>query len=104
MYGETCQDYFRGRPRKCRRFVRAGLGIAQHSMWHIADDLRAGRMERVLPEYEVPDSGIYSVKPQRLHVPPRVRAFEEFLANRWTALAGFDTQGDRSSARSRKSR
>lgn len=63
-----------------RDAVLAGLGIAVHSIWHVADDLRAGRMLQVLPDYDVPDSGIYAVKPQRRQVPPRVRAFEDFLA------------------------
>ncbi|SEI88347.1 LysR family transcriptional regulator [Frateuria terrea] len=62
-----------------RDAVLAGLGIALHSMWHVYDDLLAGRMQRVLPEYEVPASEIYAVKPGRGQVPPRVRAFEDFL-------------------------
>lgn len=63
-----------------RDAVLAGLGIAVHSMWQVADDLLAGRLQRVLTKYEVPDSGIYAVKPQRRQMPPRVRAFEDFLA------------------------
>ena len=77
-----------------RDAVLAGLGIALHSMWHIADDLAAGRMQRVLPDYEVPGSEIYSIKPQRCQVPPRVRAFEDFLIEHfghqppWDRIAG----------------
>jgi DNA-binding transcriptional LysR family regulator len=58
----------------------AGLGIALHSTWHICDDLRAGRLEIVLPDYPIADTGIYAVMPQRRLMPPRVRAFTEFLA------------------------
>jgi molybdate transport repressor ModE-like protein len=58
----------------------AGLGIALHSTWHIRDDLRAGRLQIVLPDYPVPDTGIYAVMPQRRLTPPRVRAFTQFLA------------------------
>ncbi|RZT39548.1 LysR family transcriptional regulator [Cupriavidus agavae] len=61
----------------------AGFGIALHSTWHICEDLRAGRLVQVLPEYPVADSGIYAVMPQRKLVPQRVRAFVDFLAERW---------------------
>ncbi|CAG9168663.1 LysR family transcriptional regulator [Cupriavidus respiraculi] len=58
----------------------AGLGIAQHSVWHVWRELRDGRLVQVLPGYPIPDTGIYAVMPQRRLVPPRVRAFVEFLA------------------------
>jgi DNA-binding transcriptional LysR family regulator len=57
----------------------AGLGISMHSTWHVWDDLRSGRLQVVLPDYPLPDTGIYAVTPQRRMVPPRVRAFVEFL-------------------------
>ncbi|OJH35478.1 LysR family transcriptional regulator [Cystobacter ferrugineus] len=60
----------------------AGEGIAIHSIWHIADDLRAGRLRVVLPGYTLPETGIHAVMPQRRMVPPRVRAFIDFLAER----------------------
>lgn len=61
----------------------AGLGIAVHSSWHVIEDLRAGRLVQVLPEYPLAESGIYAVMPQRRLVPPRVRAFVDFLAERF---------------------
>jgi DNA-binding transcriptional LysR family regulator len=61
----------------------AGLGIALHSTWHVCEDLRAGRLQTVLPDYSVATSGIYAVMPQRRLVPPRVRAFVDFLAERF---------------------
>jgi DNA-binding transcriptional LysR family regulator len=60
----------------------AGLGIALHSTWHIDEDLRAGRLVRVLPEYAL-SNAIHAVMPQRRLVPPRVRAFVDFLAERF---------------------
>jgi DNA-binding transcriptional LysR family regulator len=56
-----------------------GLGIALHSTWHVCEDLRAGRLKQVLPDYRLPDSGIYAVMPQRRLVLPRVRVFVDFL-------------------------
>lgn len=61
----------------------AGLGIAVHSSWHVCEDLRSGRLVQVLPEYPIVDSGIYAVMPQRRLVPPRVRAFVDFLAEKF---------------------
>ncbi|MDK3021006.1 LysR family transcriptional regulator [Cupriavidus taiwanensis] len=61
----------------------AGFGIALHSAWHVCADLQAGRLVQVLPDYPLADTGIYAVMPQRRLVPPRVRAFVDFLAERF---------------------
>ncbi|HVI60508.1 MAG TPA: LysR family transcriptional regulator [Luteimonas sp.] len=66
-----------------RDAVVAGLGIALHSTWHVCEDLHAGRLQRVLPDHSIAESGIYAVMPQRRMVPPRVRAFTDFLAARF---------------------
>lgn len=72
----------------------AGFGIALHSAWHVCADMRAGRLVQVLPDYPLADTGIYAVMPQRRLVPPRVRAFVDFLAERfgdnppWERLRG----------------
>jgi DNA-binding transcriptional LysR family regulator len=60
----------------------AGMGIAMHSTWHVNGDLRAGRLQVVLPGWPLADTGIHAVMPQRRLVPPRVRAFVDFLAQR----------------------
>jgi len=59
----------------------AGLGIALHSTWHVCEDLHAGRLQVVLPDYAIAESGIHAVMPQRRMVPPRVRALVDFLAS-----------------------
>ena len=63
-----------------RDAVLAGQGIAQHSLWHVHEELRAGRLEVVLPDYTLPEGAVWAVMPQRRMVPPRVRAFVDFLA------------------------
>ncbi|WP_049621622.1 LysR family transcriptional regulator [Frateuria defendens] len=60
--------------------AEAGLGIAMHSLWHIHRELCEGRLQVVLPDYALDDTGIHAVMPQRRLVPPRVRAFVDFLA------------------------
>lgn len=57
----------------------AGEGIAMFSFWHVAEDLRTGRLQPVLSDWGVRETGIHAVMPQRRFVPPRVRAFVEFL-------------------------
>jgi DNA-binding transcriptional LysR family regulator len=57
----------------------AGEGIAMHSLWHVADDLRAGRLNIVLPDYRLATTAISAVMPQRRLTPPRVSAFVDYL-------------------------
>lgn len=68
----------------------AGLGIALHSTWHVCEDLRAGRLQLVLPGYSPPESGIYAVMAQRRLVPARARAFADFLAQRFGKTPPWD--------------
>jgi len=65
-----------------RDAVVAGLGIALHSVWHVHEQLRDGRLQVLLPDYPIAATGIHAVMPQRRLVPPRVRAFVDFLAER----------------------
>jgi len=65
-----------------RDAVVAGLGIAMHSVWHVHQQLRDGRLQVVLPDHAIATTGIHAVMPQRRLVPPRVRAFVDFLAER----------------------
>jgi DNA-binding transcriptional LysR family regulator len=68
----------------------AGMGIALHSTWHVCEDLRAGRLQLVLPGYSPPESGIYAVMAQRRLVPARARAFTDFLAQRFGKTPPWD--------------
>jgi DNA-binding transcriptional LysR family regulator len=68
----------------------AGLGIAQHSTWHVHEDLREGRLKLVLADYSIADTGIYAVMPQRRLVPLRVRAFVDFLAEQFSETPAWE--------------
>ena len=57
----------------------AGEGIALHSLWHVAEDLRQGRLQVVLPAYSPATTAISAVMPRRQLVPTRVRAFVDLL-------------------------
>lgn len=58
-----------------------GLGISLHTVWHVCDDIKAGRLVQLLPDYYT-ESAIYAVMPNRRLVPPRVRAFVDYLTLR----------------------
>lgn len=60
--------------------VVAGLGVSLHSLWHVHEQVRSGALKVLLPDYPTPLTGIHTVMPQRRLVPPRVRAFTDFLA------------------------
>lgn len=61
----------------------AGQGIASFSLWHIVDDLRAGRLRLLLPDWRLPATAINAVTPHRRTTPPRVRAFVDFLGEKF---------------------
>ncbi len=61
----------------------AGMGIARLSRWHLRDDLAAGRVVPLLEDFNPGDEEIfYAVYVgQGKHLPARVRAFLDFLAD-----------------------
>lgn len=65
----------------------AGMGLACLPKWLIADDLRAGRLVEVLTDFDVTptefDAGIYFTYPSREYLPRKVRAFYEFLKDKY---------------------
>ena len=58
----------------------AGLGLAPAPEWLVADALVAGRLTRVLADYEPPSGGIYAVYPTNRLLAPRVRVFVDHIA------------------------
>ena len=61
----------------------AGHGILVSPSFYVAELLRSGRLKRILGLYRLRELGIHAVYPQRGHVPPKVRAFVDFLAQRF---------------------
>jgi DNA-binding transcriptional LysR family regulator len=62
----------------------AGVGIAFEPDFIVGPDVRAGRLVPLLREFAPPASGIHVVYPSRRHLSAKVRAFTEFLAERFT--------------------
>jgi DNA-binding transcriptional LysR family regulator len=61
----------------------AGHGILMAPTFYVGPLIRDGRLKRILERYKLPDLPIHAVYPQRSHVPPKVRAFIDFLAQRF---------------------
>ena len=63
--------------------VQSGAGISMGSLWSIGPDLKAGRLVRVLPDYEVNDgSAIWLVYPKSNVLTAKVRVFIDFLVEK----------------------
>lgn len=64
--------------------ARFGLGIGLKSIWDVGEDLRSGRLVRVLPEWELQDLGaIWALRPPNRFAPPRVKAFIDLLKEKY---------------------
>jgi DNA-binding transcriptional LysR family regulator len=61
----------------------SGVGVAFEPDFIVGEDLKAGRLVRLLDGYESPAEGIYAVYPSRRHLSAKVRAFVDFLAARF---------------------
>ena len=69
------------------RMTLAGLGISRLAESYVAADVRAGRLVPVLCDVNRPEPfPIYAVYPHRKHLSPKVRAFVDFLVERFTPI------------------
>jgi len=63
--------------------AKAGLGIAGTLSYLVADDLRSGQLERVLPDWCAGHFTVYACMPSRKFMPQRARAFNDFLVEQF---------------------
>jgi DNA-binding transcriptional LysR family regulator len=63
-----------------------GLGIALLPAFLCAADVRAHRLERVLPDWSGPSIPMHAVYPSRRHVSPKVKSLVDHLHERLTPL------------------
>lgn len=66
-----------------REAALAGSGIAVLPTFIAGPDLAAGRLVQVLPDYDNRSSAVYAVWPSGRHPSPKLRAFIDFLAERF---------------------
>lgn len=67
-----------------------GVGIALIPTFMIGDDLRAGRLQAVLTEFDGWQASVYAVYPATRHVAPKVRAFVDYFAKRCNGTPYWD--------------
>lgn len=68
----------------------AGLGIARLSSYLVNDDLRAGRLIRVLPDHVDHGSDLYAVYLERRHLLPKTRAFIDTLVHQFSGVPPWE--------------
>jgi DNA-binding transcriptional LysR family regulator len=59
--------------------ARTGYGIAYLALFEVADDLRSGRLVRVLRDFPAPGVPFSLVYPSRRHLAPRTRLVMDFI-------------------------
>jgi DNA-binding transcriptional LysR family regulator len=68
----------------------AGRGITYSPSFILYQAIEEGLLIPVLTEYEWPSVNAYAVYPQTRHLSQRVRAFVDFLANRFSGVPYWD--------------
>ncbi len=65
-----------------RAWTLEGLGIMVRSEWDVADDLRSGRLRRVLAHYRLPSADVVALLGKRGGRTARANAFLKLLRDR----------------------
>jgi DNA-binding transcriptional LysR family regulator len=72
--------------------AKAGIGLALLPDWSVLEDLRSGRLVRLLPGYRVShiefENGIFAVYPASRRMPTKLRVFLDFLSGWFRARVG----------------
>ncbi|PVX77950.1 LysR family transcriptional regulator [Paraburkholderia unamae] len=71
-----------------RQWALCGYGLAVKSIWDVADDLRAGRLTTVMPEWRYPDAPLHALYHRNRFLAPRVRVLLDFLTERFAQTSG----------------
>ncbi len=73
-----------------RAAALGGLGIIWQPTFLIGADLRAGRLQPVLPGYRLPDIDVMAVYASRRHLSAKVRAIIDFLVKEFDGTPPWD--------------
>jgi len=68
----------------------AGAGIARLPTFYVGPLIREGKLVVLLEDWKPPELGIYAVYPQTQHVPPKVRAFVDFMVKQFGPKPDWD--------------
>jgi DNA-binding transcriptional LysR family regulator len=67
-----------------------GLGVAYLPSFIVGADIQGSALVSLLPDYVPTDTAIYAVYPHSRHLSPKVRAFIDFLAERYGSTPHWD--------------
>ncbi len=76
-----------------RRWCLAGKGVAVKSAIDIAEDLLAGRLVHVMPDFQAPGTELWLICPTRQSITPAMRVLRAHLIKKCTQI--YETLGDR---------
>lgn len=62
-----------------RDALRAGFGVSLIPYPYVESDLKAGRLQSALDDWEKVETTLYAVYPARQHLAPKIRVFLDFL-------------------------
>ncbi len=66
-----------------RAAAAGGAGVMLLPTFYVGEDLERGRLQAVLTDYRVQEYGIYALYPSRKHLTAKVKAFVDFLIERF---------------------
>lgn len=72
------------------QWVEAGLGISVLPTFICVDAIRSGAVKVILPDYPLPVSGLYAIRPPGIHLPRKVRVFIDEAVTRYGTCTGWD--------------
>ncbi|WP_207005576.1 LysR family transcriptional regulator [Trinickia mobilis] len=73
-----------------RAAALAGQGVIWQPTFLVGNDLRAGKLIQVLPEYRLPDIDILALYPSRRHLSAKIRAMIDFLVDVFGSVPPWD--------------
>lgn len=73
----------------CRAAALADQGVILQPSFLVAEDLAAGTLVELMPEFRAVELGIYAVYPTRKHVAAKVRALIDFLGQAFGDVGRF---------------
>jgi DNA-binding transcriptional LysR family regulator len=71
-----------------KALARLGLGLIQVPYYNVVEDLAAGRLVEVLPDYPPTETPVSLLYPHNRQLSPRVRVFIDWVATTFAARAG----------------
>ncbi len=73
-----------------REAVIAGMGIARMPTFAVADAIERGALVKLFPTLQILEVSLFLLYPQRRHLSPKVRAFVDFMAARFSDPPAWD--------------